>query len=144
MGNENKGNKFFRDNEGIFIISENRMEKQQVEDGLNRAIERIGTMEKIIDTITSLNVGGNVINASILITKEISPEIRQNFTSVVELLEVVDIKVFEIGIDPTVNGAYRFVDIMEFVKLDRKSTRLNSSHVSISYAVFCLKKKKDE
>src|SRR5699024_11567332 len=27
------------------------------------------------------------------------------------------------------------------VKEDRKSTRLNSSHVSISYAVFCLKKK---
>src|SRR5438067_6142010 len=28
------------------------------------------------------------------------------------------------------------------VVTDRKSTRLNSSHVSISYAVFCLKKKK--
>src|SRR5699024_11986015 len=28
-----------------------------------------------------------------------------------------------------------------FVNGDRKSTRLNSSHVSISYAVFCLKKK---
>src|SRR5699024_11940852 len=28
------------------------------------------------------------------------------------------------------------------VREDRKSTRLNSSHVSISYAVFCLKKKK--
>src|SRR5690242_20854344 len=27
-------------------------------------------------------------------------------------------------------------------KRDRKSTRLNSSHMSISYAVFCLKKKK--
>src|SRR5207253_9653280 len=27
---------------------------------------------------------------------------------------------------------------------DRKSTRLNSSHVAISYAVFCLKKKKRE
>src|SRR5690625_6701801 len=27
---------------------------------------------------------------------------------------------------------------------DRKSTRLNSSHVAISYAVFCLKKKRDE
>src|SRR5690242_21036273 len=27
-------------------------------------------------------------------------------------------------------------------QLDRKSTRLNSSHMSISYAVFCLKKKK--
>src|SRR5699024_12841517 len=28
------------------------------------------------------------------------------------------------------------------ITTDRKSTRLNSSHVSISYAVFCLKKKK--
>src|SRR5690625_6529481 len=28
------------------------------------------------------------------------------------------------------------------LNIDRKSTRLNSSHVAISYAVFCLKKKK--
>src|SRR5437773_7068380 len=28
------------------------------------------------------------------------------------------------------------------VRVDRKSTRLNSSHITISYAVFCLKKKK--
>src|SRR5690348_18511767 len=35
------------------------------------------------------------------------------------------------GCEPAVRG------------LDRKSTRLNSSHPSISYAVFCLKKKKD-
>src|SRR5699024_12747412 len=34
-------------------------------------------------------------------------------------------------------------DAPELIRaLDRKSTRLNSSHVSISYAVFCLKKKK--
>src|SRR5699024_11968159 len=31
--------------------------------------------------------------------------------------------------------------ITETAIIDRKSTRLNSSHVSISYAVFCLKKK---
>src|SRR2546430_3207657 len=30
----------------------------------------------------------------------------------------------------------------EFFRQDRKSTRLNSSHSQISYAVFCLKKKK--
>src|SRR5207302_2585168 len=30
-----------------------------------------------------------------------------------------------------------------FTEKDRKSTRLNSSHVKISYAVFCLKKKKN-
>src|SRR5690625_5890157 len=33
---------------------------------------------------------------------------------------------------------------LRFARQDRKSTRLNSSHVAISYAVFCLKKKKTE
>src|SRR3712207_8020542 len=32
--------------------------------------------------------------------------------------------------------------IEKLFRLDRKSTRLNSSHANISYAVFCLKKKK--
>src|SRR5438309_5327503 len=36
---------------------------------------------------------------------------------------------------PTTKGS-------EKLRVDRKSTRLNSSHSSISYAVFCLKKKK--
>src|SRR5260221_5050430 len=39
------------------------------------------------------------------------------------------------GCDGEVRDAYRS-------KTDRKSTRLNSSHTVISYAVFCLKKKK--
>src|SRR3712207_8262057 len=34
------------------------------------------------------------------------------------------------------------VDTNDVANLDRKSTRLNSSHANISYAVFCLKKKK--
>src|SRR5690554_7063150 len=37
----------------------------------------------------------------------------------------------------------RRVNLDDHVR-DRKSTRLNSSHVRISYAVFCLKKKKKE
>src|SRR5439155_6124590 len=32
----------------------------------------------------------------------------------------------------------------DLLRIDRKSTRLNSSHVAISYAVFCLKKKKQK
>src|SRR6266571_6113740 len=35
------------------------------------------------------------------------------------------------------------VAVDDHVPEDRKSTRLNSSHMSISYAVFCLKKKKN-
>src|SRR5690625_5220586 len=33
------------------------------------------------------------------------------------------------------------IDLLDELDQDRKSTRLNSSHVAISYAVFCLKKK---
>src|SRR5215208_5919326 len=41
------------------------------------------------------------------------------------------------------DGPYPLVDLLLAVAAeDRKSTRLNSSHVAISYAVFCLKKKK--
>src|SRR5690625_7113467 len=44
---------------------------------------------------------------------------------------------------PFVSFLQRKAEILGLDKLrDRKSTRLNSSHVAISYAVFCLKKKK--
>src|SRR5699024_11712478 len=39
-------------------------------------------------------------------------------------------------------GWVAMITIGSLYAIDRKSTRLNSSHVSISYAVFCLKKKK--
>src|SRR5439155_12459638 len=39
-------------------------------------------------------------------------------------------------------SGYRCPRCNSFFLQDRKSTRLNSSHVAISYAVFCLKKKK--
>src|SRR5699024_8872264 len=38
-------------------------------------------------------------------------------------------------------AAAKVTDHLSHLNEDRKSTRLNSSHVSISYAVFCLKKK---
>src|SRR5690349_22470944 len=40
--------------------------------------------------------------------------------------------------------ALRNASVKARIEKDRKSTRLNSSHVEISYAVFCLKKKKKE
>src|SRR3712207_7060812 len=56
-----------------------------------------------------------------------------------------------IGLDPqTRSSIWRYIRALQetegttiFMTTDRKSTRLNSSHANISYAVFCLKKKKN-
>src|SRR5690349_23906379 len=47
-----------------------------------------------------------------------------------------------LGVTHITNGCYRLHPVEAVAAVDRKSTRLNSSHVEISYAVFCLKKKK--
>src|SRR5438132_2395761 len=50
------------------------------------------------------------------------------------------VSIYEIGQDG--GQSYFSMELIEGRSLDRKSTRLNSSHTVISYAVFCLKKKK--
>src|SRR3712207_8785210 len=45
------------------------------------------------------------------------------------------------GVDLPDDGEQVAPGVLEVLQLDRKSTRLNSSHANISYAVFCLKKK---
>src|SRR5256886_13609835 len=54
----------------------------------------------------------------------------------------IPLNIATILIGSTILGATENDQIHFFYHLDRKSTRLNSSHSQISYAVFCLKKKK--
>src|SRR3712207_9006766 len=67
-------------------------------------------------------------------TKTIRSELPD--TEVIALTSVLE--------DVSVTGAVRAGAIGYLLKEDRKSTRLNSSHANISYAVFCLKKKNFE
>src|SRR5689334_23885107 len=64
----------------------------------------------------------------------------------VELLAQVlapgEVAVDRVDREPDQLGRERVELLRAARELDRKSTRLNSSHSSISYAVFCLKKKK--
>src|SRR3712207_8109758 len=54
----------------------------------------------------------------------------------VESLEVVE--------QPAVRSGHVQLAPAQWHEVDRKSTRLNSSHANISYAVFCLKKKNNK
>src|SRR5690242_21339294 len=58
---------------------------------------------------------------------------------------VIEVMIQSIAKQGKYDEALKLVDrLVKAEKEDRKSTRLNSSHMSISYAVFCLKKKKKQ
>src|SRR3712207_7892394 len=59
-------------------------------------------------------------------------------TNMMQYIAPQDLKSF--GLIPEIIGRLPVLTYLN--PLDRKSTRLNSSHANISYAVFCLKKKK--
>src|SRR5689334_24376455 len=67
---------------------------------------------------------------------EFLPFQRRCCRSWLQILKLVFKRLFGLG-----QGFWFHIDTQSVVFLDRKSTRLNSSHSSISYAVFCLKKK---
>src|SRR5699024_12171880 len=78
--------------------------------------------------------GASVYSASQLARDEF-PNLEVEERSAVSIARRVQDPLAElVKIDPKSIGVGQYQD--------RKSTRLNSSHVSISYAVFCLKKKK--
>src|SRR5690242_21629030 len=60
----------------------------------------------------------------------------------VQLLGTLHREEQEAGVRVRAGDAVRIDEVDAERNRDRKSTRLNSSHMSISYAVFCLKKKK--
>src|SRR5690606_39885063 len=68
--------------------------------------------------------------------------IAYKFAAEQAITQVEDI-VVNVGRTGAVTPMARLVPV-QVGGVDRKSTRLNSSHVKISYAVFCLKKKKDK
>src|SRR3712207_7082853 len=59
-----------------------------------------------------------------------------------QLQDTVAFHIEEIDKDDEGDTSSSVVKLLEVDGEDRKSTRLNSSHANISYAVFCLKKKK--
>lgn len=129
MGKQEINNKgFFNENEGIFLISSNYQEKQQIEDGLNREINLIQTVYDLISAFTDLtSVDG--IRASVIITDELPVEISKNLDDVRDSLETSKVPVFEIGTGEIVRGAKRFgtiEDFIRFARVNKRKERINN------------------
>src|SRR5699024_7491402 len=94
-------------------------------------------------TAEAVKITENVFRAvNIALVNELKVVFQQMGIDVHEVLNAGDTKPFgfmKFVPGPGLGG--HCIPIDPFYLTDRKSTRLNSSHVSISYAVFCLKKK---
>src|SRR5690625_5757098 len=76
----------------------------------------------------------------VIFVEDLGVGIKHPFFSAV--IEGFKRRVEKFGYDLIFINRYIGKEKKSYIDQDRKSTRLNSSHVAISYAVFCLKKKK--
>src|SRR3712207_2327280 len=78
------------------------------------------------------------------ITHDIFSRLNQTFVTPIDREDII---LLASALDDVVDLTEEVADYLVLYKIeapiDRKSTRLNSSHANISYAVFCLKKKKN-
>src|SRR5690625_5963858 len=107
-------------------------------------------MEKVTNPTVKQLAQGKKFNAKQMSAKagDLLPKHTASIESVLIIMEGECILSID-GTDHTLKQGDSFIvpsAIKHQIKLspclDRKSTRLNSSHVAMSYAVFCLKKKK--
>src|SRR6266403_5030285 len=98
----------------------NRIERDDAEAAIDEVLEQVGLTGRADDS-----------------TETYSRGMLQRLGIADALVKDPDVLILD---EPTT--AIDPLGVTEILELDRKSTRLNSSHVEISYAVFCLKKKK--
>src|SRR5258708_26263577 len=91
---------------------------------------------KVVIIIPTYNEKGNIEKLITILENEIFPKIKNHSMSIL----VAD----DNSPDKTADEVKKLMAKWNNIDIsDRKSTRLNSSHQIISYAVFCLKKKKN-
>src|SRR5206468_10373469 len=103
-------------------------------------IEQTGVKIDVSDDgrVNIASSDGPSANKAIEIISNLTATAEVGKTYLGKVVRIADFGAF-VEIFPGTDG---LLHISELAEIDRKSTRLNSSHDQISYAVFCLKKKK--
>src|SRR5690554_7193030 len=100
-------------------------------DGIHQ-YNRVITLQRTVQPL--LHIGAQVVNHAR----------NAGFAVMLTVNLTEDLADLPLGQTPAIKAAGQTFALQFLVtQQDRKSTRLNSSHVRISYAVFCLKKKKE-
>src|SRR5690349_22294930 len=107
-----------------------------IDGNLHVADDQHPNFEKIVEAVL-----GGESDATVLSLIDASVGAAAKFENLSERVTVANSRVYVDGDEVTGPFADQIVRFLEDDLEDRKSTRLNSSHVEISYAVFCLKKK---
>src|SRR5438045_3098391 len=136
----------------IFLCENNRY-------GMGTAFERVAAVTDIVEHACSYDMAAELVDGMNVLTvfeatrRAVERARKQSHPT---LLEVRTYRYMGHSMSDPLHGVYRTKDEVEEQKArapithlagklkedgDRKSTRLNSSHLGISYAVFCLKKK---
>src|SRR2546422_588147 len=96
-------------------------------------VSALAILRELGRVLTAILVGGKVASG---ITAELG---SMKVTEQIDALRTLGVNYVKRLVVPRVLAS---LDVFPLLTVDRKSTRLNSSHGYISYAVFCLKKKK--
>src|SRR6266446_689666 len=143
----------------ILVVDDNVTMRESLRDTLAAETQRVLCVENAIQGIAELEKQEfDVVLADLSLPRvsglELLDRVKKSWPST-EVIVITGQGSIATAVDAIKRGAYHYVtkpftadEILHLVgqalerrRLDRKSTRLNSSHLVISYAVFCLKKK---
>src|SRR3712207_3442782 len=108
-------------------------------------------MKKKVKYIVTCKIRGRIMNKKILLINDMPGYGKVALAAMTPILSTMGHSLYNLPTALVSNtldyGKFEIMDTTEYMEKslkiweDRKSTRLNSSHANISYAVFCLKKK---
>src|SRR5439155_6221467 len=105
----------------------------------NHPLRAIPGVEEVVPILAPWKLAGREVKKDDTVIDVNGVKVGSRKVAIMSGPCAVEKKELTLGIAEEVKAAG--ASILRVSSLDRKSTRLNSSHVAISYAVFCLKKK---